>query len=159
MKRITSWPQAVLGLAFAWGGLVGWAAATGSLAWPAVLIYAAAILWTIGYDTIYALQDIRDDAIIGVRSTARLFGTSVRPAVALLFAGAVLLAEAALLTAKVGFFSQLGLLAFAAHLIWQVRSIEPDDQRKALMLFRANRDAGLLLFAGIALDGIRAQLS
>jgi 4-hydroxybenzoate polyprenyltransferase len=158
MKRITSWPQAVLGLAFAWGGLMGWAAIMGSLAWPAFLIYAAAILWTMGYDTIYALQDIRDDSIIGVRSTARLFGASVRPAVGILFAGAVLLAEAALLTAKVGLLSQMGLVAFAAHLAWQVRTINPEDQQKALMLFRSNRDAGLLLFAGIALDGMIAQL-
>ena len=158
MKRITSWPQAVLGLAFAWGGLMGWAAVMGSLAWPAFLIYAAAILWTMGYDTIYALQDIRDDSIIGVRSTARLFGTSVRPAVGALFAGAVILAEAALLAARVGLFAQLGLLAFAVHLAWQVRTINPDDQQKALMLFRANRGAGLLLFAGIALDGLIAQL-
>jgi 4-hydroxybenzoate polyprenyltransferase len=157
-KRITSWPQAVLGLAFAWGGLMGWAAIMGSLAWPAFLIYAAAILWTMGYDTIYALQDMRDDSIIGVRSTARLFGGSVRPAIGLLFAGAVILAEAALLTAQVGLFSQLGLLAFAAHLSWQVRTIDPADQRKALMLFRSNRDAGLLLFTGIALDGVAAQL-
>jgi 4-hydroxybenzoate polyprenyltransferase len=159
MKRITSWPQAVLGLAFAWGGLMGWAAIMGSLAWPAFLIYAAAILWTMGYDTIYALQDIRDDSIIGVRSTARLFGSNVRLAVGLLFLGAVILAEAALLTARVGLLAQIGLLAFAAHLAWQVGAIDPEDQRKALMLFRSNRDAGLLLFAGIALDGIGAQLA
>jgi 4-hydroxybenzoate polyprenyltransferase len=158
MKRITSWPQAVLGLAFAWGGLMGWAAIMGSLAWPAFLIYGAAILWTMGYDTIYALQDIRDDSVIGVRSTARLFGARVRLAVGLLFAAAVIFAESALLTAKVGLFAQLGLLAFAAHLLWQVRSIDSDDQRKALMLFRSNRDAGLLLFVGIALDGIVAQM-
>ena len=158
MKRITSWPQAVLGLAFAWGGLMGWAAVMSSLAWPAFLIYAAAILWTMGYDTIYALQDIRDDSLIGVRSTARLFGASVRSAVGLLFAGAVILTEAALLTARVGLFAQLGLLAFAAHLMWQVRTIDAGDRQRALMLFRANRDAGLLLFAGIALDGIVAQL-
>jgi 4-hydroxybenzoate polyprenyltransferase len=159
MKRITSWPQAVLGLAFAWGGLMGWAAIMGSLAWPAFLIYAAAILWTMGYDTIYALQDIRDDSIIGVRSTARLFGASVRPAIGLLFVGAVMLAEAALLTAKLGVLAQLGLLAFAAHLVWQVQTVDPGDQQRPLMLFRSNRDAGLLLFAGIALDGIATDLA
>jgi 4-hydroxybenzoate polyprenyltransferase len=159
MKRITSWPQAVLGLAFAWGGLMGWAAIMGSLAWPAVLIYAAAISWTMGYDTIYALQDLRDDSVIGVRSTARLFGTRVRLAVGLLFAGAVILGEAALLTAGVGLVAQIGLLAFAAHLVWQVCAIDPQDERQALMLFRSNRDAGLLLFAGLALDGIVAQLA
>jgi 4-hydroxybenzoate polyprenyltransferase len=159
MKRITSWPQAILGLAFAWGGLMGWAAIMGSLATPAFLIYAAAILWTMGYDTIYALQDIRDDSVIGVRSTARLFGTRVRLAVGLLFAGAVLLAETALLTAKVGLLAHLGLLAFAVQLAWQVRVLDADDPRQALMLFRSNRDAGLLLFAGLAFDGIVAQVA
>jgi 4-hydroxybenzoate polyprenyltransferase len=112
-----------------------------------------------GYDTIYALQDIRDDSIIGVRSTARLFGARVRLAVGLLFAGAVILAAAALITAHVGLLSQIGLLAFATHLAWQVWAIDPNDQRKALMLFRSNRDAGLLLFAGIALDGVVARLA
>jgi 4-hydroxybenzoate polyprenyltransferase len=159
MKRITSWPQAILGLAFAWGGLMGWAAVTGSLAWPAFLLYGAAILWTMGYDTIYALQDIRDDAIIGVRSTARLFGRNVRLAVGLLFLGAVLLGEAALVTARVGVISQAGLFLFAAHLAWQVSSLEVDNQRRALALFRSNRDAGLLLFAGLALEPIIAQLT
>ncbi len=158
MKRITSWPQAVLGLAFAWGGLLGWAAIMGGLAWPASLVYAAAILWTMGYDTIYALQDIRDDSVIGVRSTARLFGAGVRPAIGLLFGGAVLLAEAAVLMAHAGLLSQLGLLAFAAHLAWQIYTIDPGDQRNALMLFRSNRDAGLLFFLGLALDGIIRQL-
>jgi 4-hydroxybenzoate polyprenyltransferase len=158
MKRITSWPQVVLGLAFAWGGLLGWAAIMGSLAWPAFLIYAAAILWTMGYDTIYALQDIRDDSVIGVRSTARLFGASVRAAIALLFAATVIVGEAALLAAHAGLLSQLGLLAFAAHLAWQVRTLDPGDQRNALMLFRSNRDAGLLFFLGLTLDGVVRQL-
>ena len=150
MKRVTSWPQAVLGLAFAWGGLMGWAAIFGALAAPAFLIYASAIAWTIGYDTIYALQDIRDDAIAGVRSTARLFGDNVRLGVGVMFAGAVALAEGAVLTAHVHWIAQVGVVAFAAHLVWQIGAIKPDDKDRALKLFRANRDAGLLLFAGLA---------
>jgi 4-hydroxybenzoate polyprenyltransferase len=149
MKRITSWPQAVLGLAFAWGGLMGWACVFGRLDAPALLVYASAILWTIGYDTIYALQDIRDDAIVGVRSTARLFGDNVRIGVGVMYAGAVACAEAAVLTAHVHWVAQIGVAAFAAHLAWQVSAIAPDKDR-ALRLFRANRDAGLLLFAGLA---------
>ncbi|GAC1554354.1 MAG: 4-hydroxybenzoate octaprenyltransferase [Beijerinckiaceae bacterium] len=159
MKRITSWPQAILGLAFAWGALMGWAAIMGSLAPPAFLLYGAAILWTMGYDTIYALQDIHDDAIIGVRSTARLFGTYARLAVGLLFLGTIVLGEAALLTARVGVLAQAGLLLFAVHLASQVSSLEIDNQRKALALFRSNRDAGLLLFAGLALESVVAQLT
>jgi 4-hydroxybenzoate polyprenyltransferase len=156
MKRITSWPQAVLGLAFAWGGLMGWAAVFGALALPAVLVYASAIVWTIGYDTIYALQDIRDDAIAGVRSTARLFGDNVRAGVAFMYALAVALAEAAVLTSHVHWIAQAGVVAFAAHLAWQVSAIRADDKHRALKLFRANRDAGLLLFAGLAAAGFAA---
>lgn len=152
MKRVTSWPQLVLGFAFAWGGLVGWAAAFGSLALPAVLVYAAAIAWTIGYDTIYAVQDARDDPAAGIRSTARLFGAHLRAAVGLLYAGAVLLMEGALLASGAAGrpIAQLGVFAFAAHLTWQVRRLRPDDPSLALTLFRSNRDAGLLLFFGLA---------
>jgi len=148
-KRFTSWPQAILGCAFAYGGLLGWTACAGSLNAPAPLLYLAAILWTIGYDTIYALQDIRDDARIGVRSTARLFGAHVRGAVGGLYALSVVFAQAAMLAAHFGLFAQLGVVAFAAHLSWQTRQLdEAAPPELALKLFRANRDAGLLLFAG-----------
>lgn len=152
-KRVTSWPQLVLGFAFAWGGLVGWSAQTGALAPPALLIYAAAIAWTIGYDTIYALQDARDDPAAGIKSTARLFGTHVRLAVGLLYVAAVLLAEAALAAGGVAGapLAQLGVAGFALHLGWQVAALAPADPARALRLFRANRDAGLILFAGFAL--------
>ncbi len=153
MKRITFWPQAVLGLAFAYGGLMGWACAMGSLSLPAVLIYGAAIAWTIAYDTIYALQDARDDAIVGVRSTARLFAGRVRLGVSLFYAGAVALAAWAVMLVGGGMAAWLGVAAFAAHLIWQVRMIDPASPPRALMLFRSNRDAGLILFAGLALQG------
>ena len=154
MKRITSWPQLVLGFAFAWGGLMGWAALCGSLSPASVAIYFAAICWTIGYDTVYALQDTRDDAIIGIRSTARLFAGRVKSAVALFYALATGSLAAALWLAGAGGPGWLGLAAFAAHLAWQVSSIAPGDGPRALMLFRANRDAGLLLFAGLAADAV-----
>jgi len=150
-KRFTSWPQAVLGLAFAYGALLGWTASTGLLEWPAIFLYASAILWTIGFDTIYALQDKRDDAIAGVRSTALLFGAHVRLAVGALYLASVVFAEFALLTADVGGLAQIGLAAYAAHLSWQVlRTSDAASPEVALMLFRSNRDAGLLLFAGLA---------
>lgn len=154
MKRVTSWPQAVLGLAFAWGGLMGWIAIEGALSAPAVLIYLAAILWTMGYDTIYALQDARDDAIVGVKSTARLFGANVTAGVGALYVGATLAGAGALWTAGVGPLAWAGLAGFAAHLAWQVAAIRKDDTSRALMLFRANRDAGLILFAGLAADAL-----
>ena len=153
MKRITSWPQAVLGLAFAWGGLMGWAAAFGDLSWAAVMIYAAAIFWTIGYDTIYALQDTRDDAIVGVRSTARLFGGRVRRAVGLFYLAATLCALVAARLAGGGIIAHAGVFAFALHLSWQTRQVRVGDPALALTLFRSNRDAGLILFAGFALAG------
>jgi len=148
MKRVTSWPQAVLGLAFAWGGLMGWAAVFGALAAPAVLVYAAAIFWTIGYDTIYALQDVRDDAIAGVRSTARLFGDHVRAAVGLMYAISVALSGLAAHLCGGSQFAYAGVAAFALHCLWQVARIDPADKDRALALFRSNRNAGLLLFAG-----------
>jgi 4-hydroxybenzoate polyprenyltransferase len=152
MKRITSWPQAVLGLAFAWGGLMGWAAVFGSLSAPAFLIYIAAVLWTIGYDTIYAVQDFEDDAVAGIRSTTRLFGDRTQLAVGSFFAVAVLCLMPAFVLAHVGLIGWLGLLGFAAHLGWQVGRIDLADPHGALVLFRSNRDAGLILFGGLCAD-------
>ncbi len=153
MKRVTSWPQLVLGLAFAWGGLVGWTAQADTLAVPAGLVYAAAIAWTIGYDTIYALQDARDDPAAGIKSTARLFGAHVRAAVGVLYTAAVLLVEAALVVGGMAGspLAQAGVAGFALHLAWQVRGIAADDPIGALTLFRSNRDAGLVLAAGLAM--------
>jgi 4-hydroxybenzoate polyprenyltransferase len=166
MKRVTSWPQAILGLAFAWGGLMGWAAIYGSLALPAVLVYCGAIAWTIGYDTIYALQDVRDDSIIGVKSTARLFGANVVAWLTLFYALTILcIGAAVLLSGAAGFLALAGFAGFAAHLAWQVRSLtrERDPQRRdtalALRLFRSNRDAGLILFAGLAAEALRLSLT
>lgn len=148
-KRFTSWPQAILGMAFGFGGILGWTATTGTLDPPALLLYLAAILWTIGYDTIYALQDIADDERAGVKSTARLFGKHVKFAVGLLYAGSALLAVAAVSQAGGGLLAWSGVLAYAGHLTWQVSQTRDDlDSSTALNLFRANRDAGLLMFAG-----------
>ena len=153
MKRVTSWPQATLGLAFSWGALVGWSATFGSLAIAPVALYVSAFAWTIGYDTIYAMQDARDDAIVGIRSTARLFGPKVRPAVAAFYAATAALALAAILLAGGGLIALAGWLAYAAHLGWQVSQVRGASPATALKLFRSNRDAGLILFAGIALQG------
>ena len=152
MKRITYWPQIVLGLAFSWGALMGWAAAFGRLDGPALLLYAGSISWVIGYDTIYAHQDREDDALIGIKSTALLFGTRTKPMLALFYAGAVILLGAAGFTAGGGIIFALGLIAFAAHLTWQIAHLDIADPNNCLAVFKSDRDAGLILFAGLVLD-------
>ena len=128
MKRITYWPQIVLGLAFSWGALMGWAAAFGRLAWPAFMLYAGSIAWVIGYDTIYAHQDREDDALIGVKSTALLFGENTKPMLSLFYALAVaLIGIAGLSRRRRRRSSRSGLPAFAAHLAWQVWRLDIDD--------------------------------
>ncbi|MBL8569196.1 MAG: 4-hydroxybenzoate octaprenyltransferase [Phreatobacter sp.] len=149
MKRITSWPQSVLGLAFSWGALMGWAAAFGRLDPPALLLYAGSILWVIGYDTIYAHQDREDDAIVGVRSTALLFGERTRPILAAFYAGATLLFAMALWSLGAPVVAYVGLAAFAAHLVWQVGRLDIADPDLCLRLFKSNQYAGLILFAGL----------
>jgi 4-hydroxybenzoate polyprenyltransferase len=153
MKRVTSWPQAALGLAFSWGALMGWSATFASLAAAPILLYLSAFAWTIGYDTIYALQDARDDAIVGIRSTARLFGPRAQLGVGLFYAASAALAFAAIELTGGGAIALIGWLAFCGHLAWQVMRIEGADPATALRLFRSNRDAGFILFAGIALEG------
>jgi 4-hydroxybenzoate polyprenyltransferase len=152
MKRITSWPQAVLGLAFSWGALMGWATAEGTLAAPAFWLYGAAIAWTMGYDTIYAVQDIEDDAIAGISSTALLFGSHTPFAVGIFYVLASLMTFMALISAGAGWIAYVGAALYSAHLFQQTLRIRLDDGTLALKLFRSNRDAGLLLFAGLALD-------
>src|ERR1700682_2490590 len=124
LKRVTHWPQIALGLAFSWGALMGWAAAFGRLDAPALLLYAGSICWVIGYDTIYAHQDREDDALIGVKSTALLFGPRTKPMLALFYALAVVLIGGAGATAGAGILFWVGLLAFAAHLAWQVARLD-----------------------------------
>ncbi len=152
MKRISSWPQAVLGAAFAWGALIGWAAALGSLAPAPLLLYLGAVFWTIGYDTIYAVQDIEDDALAGIGSTARALGGHVRLGVGLFYALAVTCMAAAFLAAGAGRWAQGGLVLFALQLAWQAMRVDPGNGALASRLFRSNRDAGLLLFAGLAAE-------
>ncbi len=152
MKRITYWPQIVLGLAFSWGALMGWAAAFGRLDAPAVLLYAGSIAWVIGYDTIYAHQDREDDALIGIKSTALLFGDRTKPMLSLFYALAVVLIGIAGFLAGAGPVFAIGLLAFAAHLAWQVVRLDIGDPDRCLALFKSDRDAGLILFAGLLLD-------
>ncbi len=153
MKRITWWPQAWLGLVFSWAALVGWLEAWGSLAAPGLLLYAGSIFWVIGYDTIYALQDREDDALIGVRSSALRMGRRVREGTAICYALALLLWAAALWLRRADPLVWLALLPVALHLGWQVGSLRPDDGAGALARFRANRFAGLLMFLACLVVG------
>jgi 4-hydroxybenzoate polyprenyltransferase len=157
MKRITYWPQIVLGLAFSWGALMGWPATFAQLDPPALLLYAGAISWVIGYDTIYAHQDREDDALIGIKSTALLFRERTKPMLALFYALAVALVAVAGFSAGAGLIFALGLLAFALHLAWQIARLDVDDPINCLAVFKSNRDAGLILFAGLALDAAAAH--
>jgi 4-hydroxybenzoate polyprenyltransferase len=152
MKRITYWPQIVLGLAFSWGALMGWPAVLARLDPPALLLYAGSIAWVIGYDTIYAHQDREDDALIGIKSTALLFGARTKPMLVLFYALAVGLIAAAAWSVDGGRVLALGLLLFAAHLAWQIVRLDIDDPVNCLAVFKSNRDAGLILFAALVLE-------
>ena len=153
MKRITWWPQAWLGLVFSWAALVGWSDVTGALEAPMWLLYAGTIAWVIGYDTIYALQDREDDALIGVRSSARALGAHVRGGTAVFYAAALALWGAAFWLVRPDPLVFAALLPLAAHLGWQVATLHPDDGGNALARFRSNRFAGLLMFLGCLVVG------
>lgn len=144
-KRVTFWPQLVLGVAFNWGALVGWAAVRGEIEAPALLLYAGGILWTLGYDTIYAHQDKADDARIGVRSTALLFGRLTKPWLAAFYAGTIVMLTAAGVAAGAAWPFHAALAAAALHFVWQVATIDLDDPRDCLAKFKSNRDAGLTI--------------
>jgi 4-hydroxybenzoate polyprenyltransferase len=146
MKRITWWPQAWLGLVFSWGALVGWPAVTGEIETPALCLYAGSIFWVIGYDTIYALQDREDDALVGVRSSALALGPRARLGIAFCYAVALLLWAAAFREVRIENFALLGLLPIALQLAWQTVTLRIDDGGDALTKFRSNRFAGLLMF-------------
>jgi len=182
MKRITWWPQAWLGLTFNWGALMGFAAAvtvaaagflaraavdTGvpagaalepiwgfSDALPALLLYGGGVFWTLGYDTIYALQDIEDDAMVGVKSSARRLGSAAGRGVAIFYGLTVLGAVGAGWAAGLGPLFYAGVAAYAAHLVWQVRSLRLDNATLALKLFKSNREAGFILLGAIALGAV-----
>jgi 4-hydroxybenzoate polyprenyltransferase len=152
-KRFTWWPQVFLGLAFNWGVLLAWAAHARDLGPAPLLLYLAGIAWTLFYDTIYAHQDREDDALIGVKSTARLFGAHTRPWLLGFLLAATLLAALAILAAGMPPSARAaalaGTLGFALHLGWQLRRLDIDDGGLCLLLFRSNRDAGLILAAGL----------
>lgn len=152
MKRVTWWPQLFLGLAFSWGALIGWTSQMGSLALPPVLLYVGTILWTIGYDTIYALQDIEDDAVAGVKSTARLFGRRARLFVALFYAATVALWVWAALLVGAGWPFLLGMLVVVGMLGWQIRTLQPHEPVNALVRFRSNYWVGLAFTLALLLD-------
>jgi 4-hydroxybenzoate polyprenyltransferase len=154
MKRITWWPQVVLGLAFSWGALMGFAVILGRIDLTALMLYVGSIAWVIGYDTIYAHQDAEDDALIGVKSTARLFGARTHRALVVFYGLAVVLIGVALLLAGVRWPAWIGLAAFASHLVWQIRRLDISDPVLCLRIFKSNRDAGLLLFAGLLVDAV-----
>ncbi|MBA4208774.1 MAG: 4-hydroxybenzoate octaprenyltransferase [Parvibaculum sp.] len=147
MKRITYWPQFVLGLAFNWGALMGWAAVHGSLSTAPLLLYLGAVSWTIGYDTIYAHQDKEDDALIGVKSTALKFGEATQKWLWLFYGIAVIAFAGAGAAAGLGPFFYPVLAAGAALLVWQIVTLDINDPARCLRLFRLNRDFGLILFA------------
>jgi 4-hydroxybenzoate polyprenyltransferase len=149
MKRITYWPQVVLGLVFSWGALMGFAVVLGRIDAAALALYAGTVAWVIGYDTIYAHQDADDDALIGIKSTALLFGERTRFALAIFYGLAVVLIGVAMHLGGAQWPAWIGLAVFATHLAWQVVRIEIGDSRLCLRLFKSNRDAGLLLFAGL----------
>jgi 4-hydroxybenzoate polyprenyltransferase len=150
MKRVTDWPQLVLGLAFSWGALMGWAAHFGTLSAAALSLYAACVLWTIGYDTIYAHQDREDDALVGVRSTARLFGHRTKPALTVLYGAMVLFLAAAQWLVAASWPAWAGLALAAAHMARQIIVLDIDDGAQCLALFKSNGTIGWLIFAGLS---------
>jgi 4-hydroxybenzoate polyprenyltransferase len=158
VKRFSHWPQAVLGLAFNWGALLGWPAVLGRLGWPAVVLYAGAVAWTIGYDTIYAHQDREDDDLIGLKSTALKFGRATKAWLALLYAIAWLAIVAAGIMAHAGTAFLLGMTAAAAQLAWQVLTLDINDAENCLKRFRSNRDFGAIVLAAILIDMILAAI-
>jgi len=152
MKRITWWPQAWLGLTFNWGALLGFAAQTGMIDAADAMLYAGLFFWTLGYDTIYALQDVEDDALVGVKSTARLFGERVRDWVLGFYTVAFALILAAGYAEHAGWPFTLVMVAAGAHLIWQVHTLQIDNPGRCLKLFRANRDTGAIIAAAFLLS-------
>lgn len=152
MKRLTNWPQLVLGLAFNWGALVGWAVVMREVHLPAVLLYFGSVLWTLGYDTIYAHQDKEDDQLLGIKSTALHFGASTPAWVGSFYLGAMLLWSAAAFLAGAHLITFVGLVLVGLHFSWQVATLDIDDPDNCLKRFRSNREAGLVLVGAMVLD-------
>ena len=157
MKRITWWPQAWLGIVFSWGALVGWPAVTGSLSWTPFLLWFGSIAWVIGYDTLYAIQDIEDDALVGVKSSARRLGDQAPLGIGLFYVIALLLWGAAIWSVRPDWLALLALLPAALHLVNQALRADPRDGELALQLFRSNRGCGLLVFLGMLAVGLSSR--
>ena len=162
MKRITWWPQLFLGFAFSWGAWVGWTATTNTVDWPALLMYGGCICWVIGYDTIYAHQDIEDDALVGVKSTARLFADRTKPALAILYGAAVVLWFAAIATLHGGLLDltpsfavqAITVLVVVAHMSWQLQQLKLGDPALCLRLFKSNSILGWIFFVGLMIGAV-----
>ena len=157
MKRVTWWPQAWLGLVFSWGALVGWPAVTGSLAWSPLLLWLGSIAWVVGYDTLYAIQDIEDDALVGVKSSARRLGDNVSLGIGIFYAVAVLLWGAAIWSVRPDWLALLALVPAALHLANQALRADPGNGEIALRLFRSNRLCGFLAFLAMLVVGLSAR--
>ena len=157
MKRITWWPQAWLGLVFSWGALVGWPAVTGSLSWTPFLLWFGSIAWVIGYDTLYAIQDIEDDALVGVKSSARWLGDNAQLGVAIFYITAVILWGAAVWTVRPDWLALATLIPAVLHLAGQALRADPRNGELALRLFRSNRTCGLLVFLAMLVVGLTAR--
>ena len=157
MKRITWWPQAWLGLVFSWGALAGWPAVTGSLSWTPLLLWFGSIFWVIGYDTLYAIQDIEDDALVGVKSSARRLGDKAPLGIAIAYALALLLWGTAIWMVRADWVALLTLVPAALHLANQALRADPRDGELALKLFRSNRTCGFLVFLAMLVVGLTAR--
>ncbi len=157
MKRVTWWPQAWLGLVFSWGALVGWPAVTGSLGWPMLALWLGTIFWVLGYDTLYAIQDKEDDALVGVKSTALLFGDRAPLMVAIFYAFAIAGWGGAIWLVRPDWVALLTLFPAALHLAWQAKRADPSDGDLALRLFRSNRFTGLLIFLAMLVVGLSSR--
>ena len=157
MKRITWWPQAWLGLVFSWGALVGWPAVTGRIETPALWLYAGSVAWVIGYDTLYAIQDMEDDALVGVKSSARRLGDQAPLGITIFYALALFLWSAAIWSVRPDWVALLALVPAALHLANQAMRADPGDGAGALGLFRSNRTCGLLIFFGMLAVGLSSR--
>jgi 4-hydroxybenzoate polyprenyltransferase len=157
MKRITWWPQAWLGIVFSWGALVGWPAVTGSVTWTTFLLWFGSIAWVVGYDTLYAIQDIEDDALVGVKSSARRLGAKAPIGIAIFYAIALLLWGAAVWQVRPDWIALIALIPAALHLLNQALRADPADGELALRLFRSNRTCGLLVFLAMLVVGLSSR--
>ena len=154
MKRITWWPQAWLGIVFSWGALVGWPAVTGTLDWPTFLLWFGSIAWVVGYDTLYAIQDKEDDALVGVKSSARRLGNKAPLGIGIFYAIAFAAWAAAIWSVRPDWIALVALLPAALHLVNQALRADPNDGELALRLFRSNRTCGLLVFFAMLVVGL-----